>query len=259
MIESEQQGNATGDSGQWRVSLFNYDSLSRLTSTVIPESGTTTFAYDDNGNLQSRTDARGANVGFQYDALNRLTYKSDGVHVAGYAYDDANRWGQQLFNSKGRLTLQTMYINNVLSSASIYSYDPMGRVKQQTTCLPPSCGVNYPVSAEYDVAGEMTSLTYPSTRKITQDFSTAGRVQDVTFAAYNGATVNFPYVSMPTGTNPDTWGYWPSGALHLANSSTPVHDWQYLNNRMQPISLQVNSGKDALLEGPGLDRQRQSQ
>jgi len=118
---------------------------------VIPESGTTTFAYDDDGNLQSRTDQRGANVGFQYDALNRLISKSDGVHVAGYAYDDPSRWGQQLDNSIGRLTLQTMYINNALSSASIFSYDQMGRVRMQTTCLPPSCAVNYLVNNDSDV------------------------------------------------------------------------------------------------------------
>ena len=38
---------------------FVYDCLKRLTSATNPESGTTTYTYDNNGNVVKRTDARG--------------------------------------------------------------------------------------------------------------------------------------------------------------------------------------------------------
>ncbi|MBZ5554968.1 MAG: hypothetical protein LAO21_19810, partial [Acidobacteriia bacterium] len=53
---------------------FSYDSLKRLTTATNPESGTVNYtSYDGNGNLLSKTDARGIITSYQYDALNRLT------------------------------------------------------------------------------------------------------------------------------------------------------------------------------------------
>jgi len=52
---------------------FTYSSLSRLTSAVNPESGTTSYTYDNNGNLLTKTDGRGVVKTFDpYDTLNRV-------------------------------------------------------------------------------------------------------------------------------------------------------------------------------------------
>lgn len=48
-----QQGGA--GSSLWRIRTLAYDGLSRLLSSTDPESGTTTFSYDSNGNLLTRT------------------------------------------------------------------------------------------------------------------------------------------------------------------------------------------------------------
>jgi YD repeat-containing protein len=37
-----------------RMRVFSFDSLSRLTSSMNPESGTLTYIYDANGNVSSR-------------------------------------------------------------------------------------------------------------------------------------------------------------------------------------------------------------
>jgi YD repeat-containing protein len=43
---------------------FGYDALERLTSATNPESGTTTYVYDSNGNLVSKTEARGITTAY---------------------------------------------------------------------------------------------------------------------------------------------------------------------------------------------------
>ena len=50
---------------------FSYDWLQRLTSASNPESGTVYSSYDNNGNLLTKTDARGVQTGFAYDRRQR--------------------------------------------------------------------------------------------------------------------------------------------------------------------------------------------
>jgi YD repeat-containing protein len=58
-----------------RIRVFVYDSLSRLTSSTNPETGTIGYGYGANGNMTSKTDARGVTTSYIYDSLNRLTSK----------------------------------------------------------------------------------------------------------------------------------------------------------------------------------------
>jgi YD repeat-containing protein len=52
---------------------FHYDSLGRLRQSVSPVTGMTDFKYNLNGNVISRTDARGCRVRIVYDNLDRKT------------------------------------------------------------------------------------------------------------------------------------------------------------------------------------------
>ncbi|HLG15505.1 MAG TPA: RHS repeat domain-containing protein [Blastocatellia bacterium] len=49
-----------------------YDALSRLRQANNPESGIVSYAYDDNSNLFTKTDARNVVTTFAYDGLNRV-------------------------------------------------------------------------------------------------------------------------------------------------------------------------------------------
>jgi len=54
---------------------FTYSSLRHLVSAFNPESATTSYTYDPNGNLQSRTSG-GITTSYSYDELDQLTGKT---------------------------------------------------------------------------------------------------------------------------------------------------------------------------------------
>ncbi len=66
---------------------FNYSSLKRLLSATNPESGTTGYTYDTNGNLKMRASG-GITTTFNYDTLDELTSKTytDSTPAASYMY-----------------------------------------------------------------------------------------------------------------------------------------------------------------------------
>src|SRR5439155_11213901 len=75
----DQKGN-DANSANWRTRTFTYDSLSRLTSAHNPESGTTTYAYNNDGELISKTAPAPNQTGtatvttsYSYDQLHRIT------------------------------------------------------------------------------------------------------------------------------------------------------------------------------------------
>jgi YD repeat-containing protein len=60
--------------GVTQTRTFAYDTpTGRLTSRTLPESGTTTYAYNAQGQLASQTDARGYKIDYTYDDKARVT------------------------------------------------------------------------------------------------------------------------------------------------------------------------------------------
>jgi YD repeat-containing protein len=55
--------------------VYKYDDLGRTTEMSDPDMGVWSYTYEDNGNLESRTDAKGQKISFVYDALNRVKRK----------------------------------------------------------------------------------------------------------------------------------------------------------------------------------------
>jgi YD repeat-containing protein len=88
----------------------------------------------------------------------------------------------------------------------------MGRVNSSTICLPSSCPTRATLSAAYDLAGNMTSLTYPDGRVVQQGFDGAGRMSNSNYLSWNGTSVNQPYFSAGA-----TNGYDAAG--HLVNAT----------------------------------------
>nr|WP_255551582.1 RHS repeat-associated core domain-containing protein [Granulicella sp. dw_53] len=185
--------NQNGVSGEVpRTRGFIYDSLSRLNSATNPETGNVGYIYDANGNVISKTDARGIAINYGYDVLNRLIAKtsSDGSIHYEYFYD-----GDTLIdpNAKGHL----VHASNDINGANDFYYDPMGRVIRQTFCIPSDCSYSQQISTTYDLAGHVTSLTYPDRRGITQGYDLAGRLQSVSMTAVpiSGAASSSPFIT----------------------------------------------------------------
>lgn len=237
-------GNLTKVVQQAQTRSYTYDGLSRVLSSSIPESGTTTFVYTNGGalcsgipeNRCSQTDARGITTTFTYDALNRITLKSysDGTTPSvSYHYDETSDWGLPLTNTKGRLTHVSVWGNK---SERVYSYDAVGRIVMQGECLPSNCGTgNFITSISYNRGGQALTINYPSSRQITYAYTNAGRISSVTETAMHGTAENYAYAKSLT--------YAPNGApsvFTIADASGVKETYGY-NNRFQQTSQLVGT------------------
>jgi len=193
--------------------FFMYDSLKRLIRADNPEQETLStlsltdpvtshsnwsvkYEYDSNGNLSAKTDARGVVTQNSYDALNRLTtvlYRINGQPDPNtgdiqYLYDNA-AYG------KGRLWL-TYRWGAKPSHTAVGYYDAMGRVKQLYNLFGDGQGnwsAGYEVFRNYNLAGAVTSQTYPSGHAVSYAYDTAGRTSS--FAGNIGDGVTRTYAS----------------------------------------------------------------
>ena len=180
----------------WLLRSFTYDGVSRLQTSLNPETGTICYGtwsgstcsggYDGNGNLISKTDARGIVTSYSYDTMNRLlskSYTSDssGTPISCYQYDTSqisgvpsaganliehltNAWTQPAgIPCKGTYPNYAPVAGSYISLKSILAYDAMGRPTsaQQQQCVNGTCSAASPYSLTlaYDLIGNVTSLT----------------------------------------------------------------------------------------------------
>src|SRR5262249_205546 len=127
---------------------------------------------------------------FTYDFLNRVTQKSysDGATLAvNFLYDTSLNWGVTQSNLIGRLA--EIYTSGTSTTGNqIFSYDALGRTILNNQCTPANCGTaNYSVSANYDLANNLTSLTYPSGRLVTYSYNSGNLLDGMQFTQFNGA------------------------------------------------------------------------
>ncbi len=159
-------------SGQSRT--FTYDGLRRLRQAVNPESGTTGYSYDYNGNLQTKTDGRGSQVRYAYDALNRVVQKS--YVVAGgatstpavtYEYDRGTGFGIGQLDRVATAGVATMAYGQ---------FDALGRMGQSAESV---LGNSYLFGYRYNLAGSLVAETYPSGRTVSLQHDAANRATQV--------------------------------------------------------------------------------
>jgi RHS repeat-associated protein len=214
-----------------------------LTSATNPESGTTNYtSYDNDGNLLSKTDAKGITTTYSWDQLDRLTGKSynDGKTPAACSQYDGSA------NGIGRLATEwtesgSCPTSGAPSSGAItmrsFGYDLLGRVTTDLQCISTStisCGGivgQASVGYTYDYAGDVASFTNglqsPSALAFSNSYNTAGRLATMTAPDNpNSGTGPFSLFSNPT--------YSPSGALAGAEIGTNIALTRTYNNRLLP-------------------------
>jgi RHS repeat-associated protein len=233
--------------GQLR--FFMYDSLGRLIRARNPEqaanpnlatspdpiSGNTqwslSYAYDANGNLSSRTDARGVTTANLYDNLNRLiqTTYSDGTPYTLRTYD---------FAANGRGRFYADYESSTSGTINyVLAYDAMGRpTSGQTEFYLAGWGWRpaYTTSRAYDLMGHVTTQTYPSGHTVNYNqFDTAGRLKNMTGNLGDGVTRTYA-----AGI-----GYDPAGRLQQEQfgTQTALHHKLHYNVRGQLNDIRLST------------------
>ena len=194
-----------GTNGSNQQRTFVYDSLKRMSSMTNPEGGIVSYAYDGNRNLVTKTDARSIVTTMSYDPLNRVTSKtySDGTPQLNYYYDNQNLpFNPTGFNrgySIGR-TVAVITGGTSSSAGNYYGYDHRGQIVQKMQVS----GAVFPMSVAYNLAGGITSESYPSGRTVSYGYDGSGRM----------LSLNSPIITnAPVGVSLSNISYAPSGGL----------------------------------------------
>ncbi len=159
------------------ATTYKYDDKGRVYQVISPDTGTTTYTYDSAGNLTSKTDAKNVTIAYQYDALNRLTtidFPADTDIV--YTYDTC-------VNGKGRLCTMAD-----ASGTTAYEYLPKGQVKKEIRTID---SIAYVTQYTYDQNGNMKTMSYPSDRVITYNYSNDRAVSVLNNAANLATSINY--------------------------------------------------------------------
>ncbi|MGH3426492.1 MAG: hypothetical protein ACRDQZ_02780, partial [Mycobacteriales bacterium] len=129
--DAEPSNDATSP---WRIRRFTYDSLSHLLTAANPESGTITYTYDNDGNLLTKTDARGVTANYSplespIDAIHRVTKitYTDGTPARRFLYDTQYVYYQT--NPIGKLTRSCW--NTGYNDCDYCGWDVMGRLARK--------------------------------------------------------------------------------------------------------------------------------
>lgn len=266
-VETDYQYDALSDLIQVNqhglIRTFTYDGLSRLLTASNPESGTVCYGalsgsscvngYDANGNLVARTDARGIQTTYSYDALNRLTSKtySDSTPTAHFNYDETsvtvgnNFWSgpHPVANGIGRMTSWYVGSSEPGVAMKTFSYDPMGRPVSSWQCWASECSITYgtrQTGRAYDLAGDVTIVGNSNDAQIDYTYDGAGRVVTAEYWYQNNSPkLTVPLVSSET--------YTPFGQPSARNGN---ETWSYdkrlrvtsYTNKSSPNSSTVNYG-----------------
>jgi RHS repeat-associated protein len=244
LICVEQHGNVSGTgcsaaqsndaSSAWRIRRFVYDSLGRMTSATNPESGTSTFTYDSDGNVLTKTSPKPNQTGsatvtttLTYDALHRVLTKSfndsstpsvtiayDGTPISGCsptltaadpigrrtAMCDAAGWEAWSYDSRGHVIAERRSTNGVVKSTA-YAYNFHGGVK---------------------------SITYPSGRTINYAYNPAGQTLSATDTANNITYASNAQYNAP-------------GALTSLQEGSNLVATAFYTPRLQPCRISVKN------------------
>ncbi len=249
----EQHGSATTGTGcsappssdatsPWRVRRFTYNSLSQLLNATNPESGTISYAYDNGGNLLTKTAPKPNQQGaltvasnYSYDVLNRLTQKSynDGsTPTVKYGYDGVALSGctpaPPTVPDSYPVGRSTSMCDG--SGATSWSHEQMGRVATESRTIAGSTNITKTITyAPYNLDGSLANVTYPSGRIITYAPGGAGRPLSAIETAHS-----LNYVTSAT--------YAPQGALSGMQNGASISGRLTYNARLQPQQIYYTSG-----------------
>ncbi|MBI4834747.1 MAG: RHS repeat-associated core domain-containing protein, partial [Planctomycetes bacterium] len=210
-----------------------------LETTTYPDSTVVTLGYDANGNLTSRQDQNGHEITFGFDDNNRLTSKVVSVTDTVTYTLDAN--GNPLTvddpttdidNTYDYLNRLTQVVDNKLSKTITYAYYEDGTRKEMNG---PETGDSDKVQYAYDKAKRLYTVKYgttPTTEE-TNTYNALGQITQKTLG--NSSSVTYTY---------NTTTRWLTGVYNNnTSSSTLISSFVYTHDLVgNRISMALNGG-----------------
>lgn len=192
---------------------YTYNGFSQVTSIISPDTGTTTYVYDSAGRLVNETNAAGIVIQYAWDVLGRKTSRSSNDYVETFTYDEGTY-------GKGRLTRF-----NDDTGQTAYTYNSAGEIVQQVNSI---YGGVHTTSWNYDAAGRLTSMSYPTGVVINYHYDSVGRIASITS---QGAW----------GTIADSFLYQPVSGQRYA--------WRFGNNMPRKVAFDADGRTTSIYGG----------
>jgi YD repeat-containing protein len=227
-----------------RTRSFTYDLLGRLITATNPETGTVCYGiwnganclngYDGNGNLKTKTDARGVVTSYSYDLANQLTAKTYSTNEPSSCYQYGNSApfaGRLIAEWTQNGSCSSVLPGSFLTMRKILSYDPLGRIKSEQQCHLALCDLPYNPRVSFDLAGNQVGYS-PGVGQVSfgYGYSAAGRLKTT--------TASFMDASHP-GMIFSGSSFTPSGALQKFTLGSDVNVTRVYDKRSRPTGEQV--------------------
>ena len=183
-----QWAGAENGSGAYQDTTMSYDGYGRMQTKHIPEqnAGTATvYAYNHDDTIQSVTDARGASATYGYNNNRHLVNEINYSAPAGITPTPNVTFG---YDAAGNRTSMT----DGLGSVS-YSYNQLSRMTGESRVFndpsnPAINGTTRSLLYDYNVAGQLKSVTDPFNATINYTHDSSGRLGSVTGTNFAGVT-----------------------------------------------------------------------
>lgn len=188
-------------------SVYNFDSLGQLKSTVDPNNKETQVSYD-NGKVSKIISSEGKEITFEW-ANNLITSLSNGTQSVAYSYE--NQRLKDVIDSAGINSKSFTYDSNGLvetitnANGGVYSnvYDSKNRVIKQTNPLGGETSFAYQES----IGNRNVEVTLPNGFKSKEFYNSKGDLKSRTLNFGTSQAVNFTYTydisgNLITETNP---------------------------------------------------------
>jgi RHS repeat-associated protein len=236
---------AVQDGTQTRA--FSYDSLSNLLTSHNPETnpGTnnTIYAYDADGNVATRTDARLITTTYGYDKIHRelsRVYTNNDPSLS-FTYDQGSCLGLLNCANIGHRTGMTD-----AAGSEAWSYDIIDRMRQdQRTAASSPNNISKTMTDSLDYAGNVISIAYPTGRTVNYKYDAANRPSTATDGS-NGVTYATDAQVAPSGCLANAVCYTPQGSVYAlsigqSSSFTGLNLTTIYNTRLQPTNIMASS------------------
>jgi RHS repeat-associated protein len=234
--------------------IFDYNSLSQLTSATNPESGPVSYKYDENGNLTEKTDARNITTKYKYDKLNRNTevdYSNTSLtHDIIRLYDNSNPESYGIGRLHAEYARGDFSTGTDTDTIAIDRYDALGRplsVRQHfkvNGVWKPGETEGFTTSVTYDIPGNVKTMTYPSGHTVSYSHHLSGRLSG--FSGKLGDGVNRDYST--------DMQYDAAGLIKREQfgTTTPLYLRRHYNNRLQLFDIRLGTDPNQLYDSDNL-------